>query len=249
MPLFANSTGTCLDAPAGGLSCQSPCYPDGHFRYNASRSCTDVLLAALDQAQAAEHLAGFALPSNYFGLSPAKQLFILVNLERIARGVPPIVGLSPYLDAAATRAAEQAEDPGFQASYGPVHVWVPPQGGTYAYAGTWAGDSVNAVAAVFGWFYDDGWGGSKATWNYDCTSPTASGCWGHRDELLGESTGARCAECVAGTGFASPAAHNWQESYTLLLVRPVDFPTPVDFTWDSDVLPYLTAGWERAHAP
>jgi hypothetical protein len=249
LPLFANSTGTCVDASGGGLSCQSPCYPDGHFRYNASKNCTEVLLAAVNQAQTAEHLDDFTLPSNYFGLSPTKQLFVLVNLERVSRGVPPIVGLSPYLDSSATRAAERAEDPGFQSSYGPVRLWVPPGGGTYAYAGTWAGGSVNAVAAVFGWLYDDGWSGRKATWNYDCTSPTASGCWGHRDQLLGESTGTRCTDCVAGSGYASPGGRNWQESYTFLLVRPVEFPTPLDFTWDGDVVPYLTAGWEKAHAP
>jgi hypothetical protein len=34
----------------------------------------------------------------------------------------------------------------------------------------------------------------------------------------------------------------------LLLVRPVQFPTPLLFTWDGNVLPNLPLGWERVHA-
>ena len=56
----------------------------------------------------------------------------------------------------ATQAARQSEDPVFQTSFGPVHVWLPPPGGMYAFGGAWAGGSVNAAAALFGWFYDDG---------------------------------------------------------------------------------------------
>jgi hypothetical protein len=249
LPPLANSTGNCTYAEHGRMSCQSPCYPNGVLQYNSSRSCTALLLAAVNQAQAAEHLAAFALPSDYFRLSATRQLFELVNLARISLGVPPLVGLSPYLSAAATQAADQAEDPSFRTSYGPVEVWLPPGGGMYAFGGAWAGDSVNPVAALFGWLYDDGWGGSKATWNFDCTSPTASGCWGHRDELLGEWAGTRCTDCIAGAGYASPAARNWKESYDFLLVRPAQFPTPLVFTWDGDVIPYLPAGWEAVPAP
>ena len=244
MPALANSTGNCSYGQGGGVTCQSPCYPTGALQYNSSRRCTDLVLTAVNQAQAAEHLKSFTLPSNYFGLSATKQLFVLVNLARISLGVPPLVGLSPYLSAAATQAAQQAEDPSFRSSYGPVDVWLPPGGGMYAFGGAWAGDSVNSVAALFGWLYDDGWGGPKATWNFDCTSPTASGCWGHRDELLGEWAGTRCTDCIAGAGYASPAARSWKESYDFLLVRPTQFPTPLVFTWNGNVVPYLPAGWE-----
>ena len=249
LPALAHSTGNCTYGAGRSLKCQSPCFPDGNLRYNSSENCTGLLLGAVNQAQAAEHLSAFALPSDYFQLGAPEQLFVLVNLERISHGVPPLVGLSPYLDAPAMTAASQAEDPSFQTSYGPVRVWLPPAGGMYAFGGAWAGDSVNAVAALFDWIYDDGWGGSKATWNFDCTSPTASGCWGHRDALLGQWAGTGCTNCIAGAGYASPAAHNWQESYSFLLVRPVEFPTPLDFTWDGNVVPYLPPGWERSHAP
>ena len=248
LPVLADNTGLCTYGQGGAVKCQSPCYPTGALQYNSSKECTQLLLSAVNQAQASEHLERFTLPSNYFQLGVTRQLFVLVNLARISLGVPPLVGLSPYLSAAATQAARQSEDPLFQTSYGPVHVWLPPGGGMYAFGGAWAGDSVNAVAALFGWFYDDGWGGARATWNFDCSSPTASGCWGHRDELLGKWAGTGCTDCVAGAGYASPAARNWKESYDFLLVRPAEPPTPLDFTWDQGVVPYLPHGWESVPA-
>ena len=248
-PPLADSTGSCSYGARGALSCPSPCFPHGKFDYNSDKACTDLLLTAINQAQKAEHLEQFVLPSNYFALSASDQMLVFVNLERISRGVPPLVGLSPYLDAEASTAARHAEDPSFRTSYGPVQVWLPPGGGTYAFGGAWAGDSVNAADAIFGWFYDDGWGGKGNTWNFACTSPRASGCWGHRDELLGEWAGTACTDCVAGAGYASPAANDWRQSYVLMLVRPVKFPTPLVFSWDGNVVPYLPAGWERTHAP
>jgi hypothetical protein len=248
-PPLSDSTGNCTYQPNGALNCQSPCYPHGKFDYNSDKACTDLLLPAINQAQKAEHLKQFALPSNYFALGAAKQMFVLINLERISRGVPPLVGLSSYLNAEASTAARHAQDPSFKTSYGPVQVWLPPGGGTYAFGGAWAGDSVNSADALFGWFYDDGWGGKGNTWNFACTSPAASGCWGHRDELLGEWAGTSCTDCVAGSGYASPAANGWRQSYVFMLVRPVKFPTPLVFSWDGNVVAHLPPGWERAHAP
>jgi hypothetical protein len=158
------------------------------------------------------------------------------------------VGLSPYLGPPAETAARDAEDPSFEPSYGRVRVWSPPAGGIYAFGGAWSGNQVNALAAMFGWMYDDGWAGKGATRNIACNGPGGTGCWGHRDELLGEYTGTACADCIAGGGYASPAARNWTESYVLLLVRPVQFPTPLTFTWDSNVLPNLPQGWEHTPA-
>ena len=248
LPALADSTGQCTRSASGTISCPSPCYPRGVLVYNASKKCTDLLLTAINEAQASEHRARFSLPSNYFSLDAVEQLFVLVNLERLSHGVSLLAGLSPYLDSESERAAAAGQDPQFHPSYGPVKVWAPPAGGTYAFGGAWAGNSVNAAAAVFGWFYDDGWGGKGNTWNFACTGPHASGCWGHRDQLLGEWAGTRCPDCIAGDGYASPAARSWQESYVVLIVRPVTFPTRLDFTWNGGILPYLPQGWERARA-
>jgi len=54
---------------------------------------------------------------------------------------------------------------------------------TYGWASNWAGAYPNAPEAYYAWMYYDGWGG-KNTSNLDCTGPSASGCWGHRDDVL-----------------------------------------------------------------
>lgn len=247
-PYLSIDTGACTQQPGQAPKCQSPCFPHDKLVYNNSRACAKLLLTTTNAAQRAEKHGLLVLPSNYFGLSVTKQAFVLVNLERLSHGVPPLVGLSPYLSAAATAAAKKGEDPVFQTSYGPVKVWFPPTGGDYGFGGTWAGDSVNALAAMFGWMYDDGWGGNQRnTSNFVCTGPHAAGCWGHRDELLGEYTGTTCTVCIAGTGYSSPTRSGWSESYTVLIVRPVS-PASLNFRWDGE-LKYLPAGWERTPAP
>jgi hypothetical protein len=218
------------------------------LRYNGSVACTDLVLGAINNAQAAERLHPLVLPPRFQAMTVTQQLFVLVNLERISHGVPPLVGLSPYLSAAASSAARQGQGPGFRPHYGPVRVWLPPEGGYYGFGGTWSGDAVNAAAAVFVWMYDDGWGGRGQTSNAACTGPTSSGCWEHRDELLGEYSGISCADCIAGAGYTAGSATSWQQSYDFLVVRPASLPTPLSFTWDSDVLPVLPAGWEQVPA-
>ena len=177
--------------PAPGIAtltntrCASPCFPTGTFVYNASRACTDGILAGINQAQAAEHLPALVLPSNYFSLSATRQMFVLINLERISRGVPPLVGLSPYLSSTATTAADHGADPPFQYSYGPVQVWVAPSGkSNYAFGGAWGGGSVNAADVVWGWFYADGFGNGAATFQ-GCTSPGGPCAGGTAKSCLG----------------------------------------------------------------
>lgn len=261
-PALSMSTGPCtVEAPPSMTwDCLSPCFPhlhsgDGHhrggplaFSYNGSVACTELLITAVNDAQAAEQLRRLALPAGFLAMTVSQQLFVLVNLERISRGVPPLVGLSPYLSAAATSAAGRGEDPRFRSQYGPVRVWLPPRGGYYAFGGTWSGGAVNAAAAVFAWMYDDGWGGRANTPNGACTGPTSGGCWGHRDELLGEYSGTSCSDCIAGAGYTPRAGGIWLESYDFLVVRPATFPTPLSFTWNSDVLALLPARWERVRA-
>ena len=51
---------------------------------------------------------------------------------------------------------------------------------------------------MYGWMYDDGSAGE----NKDCTSPTAPGCWGHRDNILADPAtfGSNPTEMDAGVG-------------------------------------------------
>jgi hypothetical protein len=116
----------------------------------------------------AEGLSPMSLPSNYPSLTPPEQLFVLTNLERIDRGIPPISGLSANLDAYAQAGANAGTDPSF-----------PP----YADGGgsTWASTPSVGLALAL-WMYDDGPGGS----NLDCPTTGGGGCWGHRDIILGQ---------------------------------------------------------------
>jgi hypothetical protein len=214
--------------------------------------CNDILLAAVNSAQAAEHLRGFTLPANFLSLSGAQQLFVWVNLERISRGVPPLVGLSPYLSAAVASGLRHGRGATFEKAYGPIGVAVGTKTFSYEWSAFEGGGSDMPMAAglVFALMYQDGWAGPShgpfgATMNNACTSPTSAGCWSDRDDLLGLTTGTNCADCIAGAA----EAPIFFTSFGLLVVHPVEFPTPLNFTWDADVVPHLPAGYERVLAP
>jgi len=141
-----------------------------------STACDQDAIAAIDQAHSDEGLPPLSLPSNFYALTNAEQLFVLVNEERIQRGLPALYGLAGTLNADATAGAQSNSDPGF--AFTQSWPWLPDAGSN------WAGDYAPA-ASMFDWMYNDGWGGSQAaTSNIDCTSATAPGCWGHRANIL-----------------------------------------------------------------
>lgn len=230
-PTLLQHSGPCV-AKGHTWQCASPCVHvgDGSQPLRDTPACTAVALAGIDAGRRAEGLSPIRLPGDYTHLSVAQQLFVLVDLERVARGVPPLVGLVPALDGAARTAALAGRDPAFARRYGPVRV--------ARFASTWAGGAANPAAAVFDWIYDDGWGGPGRTANLDCTGPHASGCWGHRDALLGRGTGTRCTRCLAGAGFTATGA-KLGTSMTFLVVDPAGAPPTLSFTWEKDVLPAL----------
>jgi hypothetical protein len=130
-------------------------------------------------------------------LTPGEQLFATVNLERIERGLPPAVVLTRSLDKIAQRGATSDKDPPLQDVPDPL-----PGGGHYVgLGGNWAGGWGNALGADYGWMYDDGLGSD----NGDCSKSHRSGCWGHRDNILGAfASKARCggerSELAMGAG-------------------------------------------------
>jgi hypothetical protein len=108
------------------------------------------------------------LPSNFASMTVSVQLMNLANLERVGRGLAPIVGLSAALNRDAQAAAEQNRDPVPSNFYGDVST------------GNWVAGDDSALEADFEWMYDDGPGSG----NLDCTSSDPSGCWGHRTDIL-----------------------------------------------------------------
>ena len=134
-------------------------------------ACLQAALVSLNAGRASEGLPNVKLPSNFDSLSRIDQLFILINEERVVRGLPPIYGIASALQGDALTGAQNNADPVLTAN-----IPSDPYGN---YASIYA-FNYSTIADVFEWMYDDGYGGT----NYDCTTPTSSGCWGHRDNIL-----------------------------------------------------------------
>lgn len=132
--------------------------------YNQS-ACDQSALSNIDQALAGEGRGRLSLPSNYSGLSIAAQLIAVANAERSVRGLPAMAE-NGSLDARAYQGAQSGTDP------------TGPSG--YAWGSNLATGYPTALAADYVWMYDDG----PNSPNVDCRSAGASGCWGHRHNIL-----------------------------------------------------------------
>jgi hypothetical protein len=144
--------------------------------HNPARNCDarpvnalTVTIRSVDRCRARENVGRLKLPTNYHRLTVPQQMLVVVDLERVNRGLAPIVGLSRTLDSLAQQGANSETDPSF------------PGGGYDAAGSVWA-YGWNIMGADVGWMYDDGWGRSGE--NLDCTSAHSSGCWAHRDIIL-----------------------------------------------------------------
>ena len=186
--------------------------------YDDSQGCLDATLQAIANARAQEGLAGMALPTDWASLTAQEQLFVAANLERTARGLPPLSAMATALDQAAQQGAAENQDPSPPDDF-PRSSW----------GSNWAAAVGNPLEAIYYWMYDDGEGSSNA----DCTPTNTSGCWGHRDNIL---MALHCQPCETGTGYVS-SVWQGQPSWTELLVD-TSGGTPIDFTWNQ-VVPYL----------
>lgn len=130
-------------------------------------ACEAAALKDFDRARAKEHLAPMVLPARFAKLSPAAQLFVLANIDRVDRGHAAIPALNRRLDTIATSGARRGTDPSF-----------PP--GNYAGGANYADVVGSSLYSEYEWVYDDG----KGSHNVDCTSQQPSGCWGHRRNIL-----------------------------------------------------------------
>lgn len=160
-------------------------------------ACVSGWLESIDHARSLEGVAPMELPSNFTSLPPFAQTFVLVNLERTARGVPPMVALVSPLDAAAQGGANRDTDPSLA--------------GLGASASIWSGGHASSLGALYDWMYDDGPGSS----NVDCPPSGGGGCWGHRDAILGSYDG--CAGlCFMGSGYnpSSFGPGSWAAVFT-----------------------------------
>lgn len=181
--LTALATAACLLLATGASAAEAATAGAVPPR-NPASDCNagDGGLAAINACRAAEGVGPLVLPSNFSSLTPVEQGFVVIDLERVNRGLPAIVGLSAPLNSLAAAGASGGTDPAF------------PAGGVSG-GGIWAG-AYSVLQADYLWMYVDGPGGN----NLDCTSSNSSGCWGHRDIILWDRS---AGTLVSGGGFAS----------------------------------------------
>jgi hypothetical protein len=183
--------------------------------FDDSSGCVTAVLAAIATGRTAEGLPDMVLPTDWTGLTPPEQLYVATNLERTARGLPPLAGMATALDAAALVGAQQSDDPTIPSGF-PWTQW----------GSNWAGAVGDPLEAIYFWMYDDGPGSS----NIDCQHAGDAGCWGHRDNIL---LNLACQPCDMGAGF-DPTGYQGTPSWAELLVDTSGAPQ-LDFAW-TDVL-------------
>ncbi len=139
---------------------------------DTSAGCIDSVLHNINYARSLEGLGPLVLPSSYATDSVAMQELIITDEERGDRGLSEFPGLDPALDTAALKGALADTDPSLPSRY------------LENSAGAIFAQDYTPLGADYAWMYDDGYGGT----NLDCTSPGSSGCWGHRNNILGDWT-------------------------------------------------------------
>lgn len=225
------SSGTCTGS-AGSYTCTNPCVSSRLTwpLHDNGQTCTLYVLAAINHARGTLHEPALVLPTNWYTLSVAQQLFVMADMERVGDGYPAYLGLNVHLSAATQKAAAHGSDPSVAAGFS---VGDNADGGA-AMGGSWS-EGLNVLEADYVWMYDDGWGGSTAaTSNIVCTSATSLGCWAHRDELLGSDpkfnlgVGLHCRTCEMGAAYST---HGGVSNYVDLIEFPKGKPPAMTFTW------------------
>lgn len=188
-------------AASGLCTAGPPCYTPDFAPAFASPECEQAELEAIDGARARESVGPMHLPSDFNSLSENEQLLVVIDLERVDRGLPPFAGVVASLSSLAQRGTQVSgqpagtfEDPtlphGFSVGSGTAFAYSCHSTGSHGDAcdgsgnpgaSIAAGGEIGVLDADYNWMYDDGYGGT----NVDCTTPAVPACWGHRDNILG----------------------------------------------------------------
>jgi hypothetical protein len=182
------------------------------------KKCINAGVYYLDKARAKVGLPAYKLPADFPSLTPAEQMFILTNLDRVQYGLPPITGLTAALSQdALVRGVKAGADPSPSSTAG-VKAW----------NANWAGGWSNAPMAYEGWMWNDGVGSA----NIDCTAAHKSGCWGHRHNILWKFG----ANAVLAMGAAAGVGPSHGPAYAMILVAGgASYKATYSYTWSSAV--------------
>jgi hypothetical protein len=204
-------------APAGAAGILPPDNPPA----NITPSSNDFL-ASIDAASAQEGVGPMNLNEGVLdGLPVPEQLFIVMNEERLDRGLQPIAYMSAQLNAVAAQGAASASDtlPPMTLSDGTAVTWA---------GAIWAGLS-SVLEADYFWMYYDGAG--ALTSNVACTPATPSACWEHRDIILHAVPSCGSAPGILSMGAAyAPDAYPGG-SLNAVMASTCAPPTDVVLTW------------------
>lgn len=173
MPIAAQATGGAVSGhPKHNIEAK-PSYTAAcaHYRSNSS-ACISKAVAAIDRARSMEHVRPMILPDNFTKLTYAEQTFVVTDLERVDRGLAPFRGITARLNQTAKQAAVAQVDPA--PAYSAIGQFL-----LLDFQSNWS-SNFGPLAADYGWMYDDGY----QSYNVDCATPSAPGCWGHRDIIL-----------------------------------------------------------------
>ena len=163
------------------------------------------------------------LPSTFNALTPAQQLFVITDIERVDRGLPPLVGLVDTFNTDAQAGALALNDPEPTQIPAGLHL--------VAWGSNWA-ENVNPLGSNYFWMYDDGLNSG----NVDCTDQPVR-LLGASRELLsltsyqhqyGGTLLMGAAETTGNTG-------NGYESDTELLVLATGPVPALSYTWQQAV--------------
>jgi hypothetical protein len=172
--------------------------------------CLNSYIYDLDRARSVMGLGPYLLPPTFVALSPAEQMVILANLDRVAYGLQPVSGLNSTLNGDAENGARGHYDPS-------------PSIPSTSWASNWAGAFPNVLAAYYFWFFADGPGSG----NEACQTPTARGCWGHRHDILLETSPvALMGAAIAPPGAAEPTGYSM-----VIADQAVSSAAPDAYTW------------------
>ena len=220
--VLAASTGGWLSLPAGAAGILPPDNPPA----NIAPSSPDFL-TSIDTARAEEGVGPMEVSESSVSSLPVdEQAFIIINEERIDRGLPPIAYVTAQLNADAQQGANSGDDPGFPS--------VLTGGSSLTWGGSvWAGGLASVFGADYYWMYSDGLAGVQAeTTNADCSVSSSSGCWGHRDILLHEFSSCGTAAPTLAMGAASSTTGSAGGSIAAVVISTCGAPpSDVILTW------------------
>jgi hypothetical protein len=206
---------------------------------DTSIPCLITADALINAGRQSERLGPLILPVNWAHLSVSEQLFVLTDLERTARGLPPITGLAGDWDAVAQRGAAAGDDPRGEGSVSPYHTSSDPEddsGGRPGYWSVEASGSINSLVAIYQWVYTDGIFADGTSGDTDCNVSSVHLCWGHRDAILNDSDLLSCQlRCAMGAGYSPTGDQRQAPTFTEIFAkRGGNNADPLIFTWPAE---------------